>query len=81
MAVGSVTFPLIIGGTVNKAVLQNLVLSLTLPSSAWVGAPVLQQNSEVVLGILLEGKPGPCPKAVPLFDYSSLVFTSPLFPD
>ena len=47
-----------------------------------LGVLVLQKNSEILLHILLEEKPGPCPKVVLLFlDCSSLLSASPPFPD
>ena len=40
------------------------------------------EDIQILLSVSLEEKPGPCPKAAPLFlDGSSLVSASPPFPD
>ena len=48
---------------------RNFALSLKLPSSSWIRDTVLQ-NSKIVLYILLEEEPAPCPKSAPPFDCS-----------
>ena len=43
---------------------------------------ILQNNSKILLSVVLEGEPGPYPKAALLsLDGSSLVSASPPFPD
>ena len=59
-AAGYVTFFWLDGGEVTGLCSRNLVLSLKLPSSTWVGTLVLQ-NSKIVLCVSLEEEPGPGP--------------------
>ena len=81
-AAGFVTFFFkLVGGEATELCSGNLVFSLKLPSSTWVGAPVLQKNSKTLLCIFLEQEPGPCLEAVPTFDCFSCVSVSPPFPD
>ena len=61
---------------------RNLVLSLKLPSSTWVGALVPAKELKVLLCIFLEKEPGPCPVTALLFlDCFSLVSVFSPFPD
>ena len=50
---GCVTFFRLVGGEATGWCSRNLELSLKLPSSTWVGTPVLQ-NSKTLLCIFLE---------------------------
>ena len=43
-AAGCVSFNWLVGGEATELCSRNLVLSLKLPSSTWVGAPVLQNS-------------------------------------
>ena len=55
-AAGFVTFFFffwLVGGEAAGLCSRNLVFSLKLPSSTWVGAPVLQMNSKTLLCIFL----------------------------
>ena len=51
--VGCGTFFWLVGGEASGLCSRNLVLILTLPSSTWVGAPVLQKNSKTALCVVL----------------------------
>ena len=48
-AAGCVTLFWLVGGEATEQCSRNLVLSLKLLSSTWVGAPVLQKNSKILL--------------------------------
>ena len=69
------TFFWLVGGEVTGWHSRNLVLSLQLPSSTWVGALVPHKNSKVLLCIFLEEEPGPRPiTALLLLDCASFFF-------
>lgn len=52
----------LVGGKVTGGCSSSLVISLKLPSSAWVGALVpAEKNSKILLVVSLEGEPRPCP--------------------
>ena len=72
----------LVGGEITGQCSRNLVLSLKLPSSTWVGALVPTENSKVLLCIFLRRNQDPAPQLHYLFlDCSSFVSAFPSFPD
>ena len=78
-AAGFVTFFFfLIGGEATELCSRNLVFSLKLPSSTWVGAPVLQKNSkDIVVHISLSRNQEPVSRLYHHFIVSPL-FLYPL---
>ena len=63
-------------------VLQELVLSMKLPSSTWLKALVLEKRPKIPLCVFLEEESGPCLMTALLpLDCSSFVSAFPPFPD
>ena len=79
---GCVTFFWLPGGEVTGWCSRNLMLSLKLPSSTWVGTLVpAEEFKGIIIYIFLQEEQGPSPKSVLLFLDFSLVSAFAPFPD
>ena len=73
-AEGSVAFFWLVVDELLGQCFRNLLLCLELSSSSWARAVVLQKNSNTLISIFLEEKPGSCPIDALLFLSSSFFF-------
>ena len=81
-AAGCVTFFWLVGGEVTGRGSRNLVLSLKLPSSTWLGALVLADKlKDIVTYIPWEGTRTLPQGCTTVYDCSSFLSASPPFPD